>query len=60
MTKEFLTRSDVARLLHVSIRTVDNWRLADKIQAYRAGRRVLFSTDDVAKMIGHGGGDDVR
>lgn len=47
-----MTIDDVARVLHVSRRTVNEWRRADKGPAWvRIGTAVLYLPDDVRAFV---------
>ncbi len=50
MPNLFLTQTETAKLLHVSERTLERWRLtgATGLPFIRAGRRVLYSAAAIA------------
>jgi excisionase family DNA binding protein len=51
LQREFYTREDVAELLRVSLRTVDEWVSGQKITHFRKGRNVRFAREAVAAFI---------
>lgn len=48
---ETLTIDDVARLYHISRRTVHNLMAAGKIPFYKVGRRTLFKQEDLLAFL---------
>ena len=52
MPKEFLTQSEAADLLHVSVRSLERWRLAGTgPRFHKAGRRVLYLRSEVERWL---------
>ena len=50
----FLTQTEAARLLRVSVRTLERWRLEGSGPSYRKfGRRVVYSRNDLMEWT-HG------
>lgn len=48
---EWLTREDVAKLLKVSISTINNWKKAEKLISYGIGNRVYFRRSEVERCL---------
>ena len=49
--EEFLNRFQVAKLLKVSLATLNDWTKKGYIPAYRIGNRVLFKKEDVLSSL---------
>jgi excisionase family DNA binding protein len=47
---EFLTKTEVAKLLKVSESTIDRWR-KEGMPSIKVQRKVLFKQDDVEKWL---------
>jgi len=47
----YLTRSDVASLLHVSFSTLNRFSQSGMLKAYKFGKRTLFRSTDVEEML---------
>lgn len=43
----YLTRKELAELLHISLATVHAWVKEGKIKSYRIGTRILFRNDEI-------------
>lgn len=50
-SNEFLSRQQVADLLHVSLPTIDGYIRSGILKAYRIGRRVKFKRDEVETAL---------
>ena len=48
---EYLTQGELAKLLKVSLSTINNWKLAGKLKFHKIGARVLFKREDVLAKI---------
>ena len=48
---EFLSRSEVAKMLGVNESTIHNWRVRGVISAYQIGGRVFFKRKDVENAM---------
>jgi excisionase family DNA binding protein len=51
--EKFLTGKDVCRMLHVSPRTLQEWRTKGKIPFLRLKGKILYKQSDVLKWIGN-------
>ena len=49
--EEFLNRFQVAKLLKVSLATLNDWTKRGYLKAYRIGNRVLFRHEDVIASL---------
>jgi len=49
----YLTRKEVAKMLHVDLSTIHNWTKAKKLKAYSIGNRVYFKRKEVEQSIIH-------
>lgn len=49
--KEYLTRSDISKLLSIDISTVHNWTKKGKLKAYGIGNRVYYLRTEVEASI---------
>ncbi len=47
----YLNRFEVAKLLNISLPTLNNWSKSGIIQAYRIGNRVLYKPDEIDQAI---------
>lgn len=47
----YFSKSEAAKKLGVSNRTVDNWMADGKISFSKVGRKVIFSDDDLESLI---------
>jgi excisionase family DNA binding protein len=50
-SKEYLTRSQVAKKLNVTLFTINEWTKKGKITGYRVGRRVLYKEHELDKAL---------
>lgn len=50
-TVEYLTKKEVAKILKISVVTVDDWRRKRIIQAYRVGNRIRFKSDEIEMAL---------
>ena len=48
---EYLTRSEIAKLLRINLSTVHNWTKRDKLISYGIGGRVYYKRSEVEKAI---------
>ena len=48
---EYLTTRQLAKLLHVSIGTIVNWRGSGKLKSHKIGNRILFKREDILTKI---------
>jgi len=48
---EFLTRSEVAKMLKCDISTIHNWGKAGKLQRHAIGNRIYFKRSEVEAAI---------
>ncbi len=48
---EFLSRSEVAKLLKVDLSTIHNWRKAGKLTAYGKGGKVFFKRSEIESSL---------
>lgn len=46
-----LTKIQCARLLKISVATLDNWRAKGIIKSYKIGQRVLFKKEEVLSEL---------
>jgi hypothetical protein len=44
---KFLTRQETAKLLHISLTTLDTYTRLDLIKRYKVGNRVLYKKSDI-------------
>jgi excisionase family DNA binding protein len=49
--EKFLTGRDVCRMLHVSVRTLQEWRKQGKIPFIRLKGKILYRLSDVEKLL---------
>ncbi len=49
-----ISRREAARILSVSLRTIDNLIAMKKLKTFRVGRRVLIPTTVIAKFVAAG------
>lgn len=47
----YLTRSDVARRLNISLPTLNNWSKTGIVQSYRIGNRVLYKPHEIDEAV---------
>lgn len=48
---EFLNRSEVAKLLKISLPTLNEWSKKKILQSYRIGSRILYKQDEVLQSV---------
>lgn len=48
---EFLNRLEVAKLLKISLPTLNEWSKTGILQSYRIGNRVLYKQDEVVQSV---------
>jgi len=48
---EFLTTRQLAKLLHVSISTIVNWRKTGKVKSHKIGSKILFKREEILLKI---------
>ena len=49
--QEFLTRKEVAKLLKISLTTLNDWSKQGIVQAYRIGNRVLYKKKEIVDSV---------
>ena len=49
--EEYLTRQQVAKMLHIDLSSLHNWRKRGIITAYQIGGRILFRRSSIEKKI---------
>ncbi len=49
--QEYLTRKEVAKLLKISLTTLNDWSKQGIIQAYRIGNRVLYKKKEIEDSV---------
>ena len=49
--EEYLSRSEVAKMLKVDISTIHNWGKAGKIKRYGLGNRVYYKRSELERAI---------
>jgi len=47
----FLSRNEVAKLLKISLPTLNEWTKLNWLQSYKIGNRVLYKSDEVEAAI---------
>ena len=50
-TPEYYTRKDLCRMFKVTLPTVHNWVNEGQLHPEKAGRRTLFRSDEVEKVL---------
>jgi len=48
---EYLTRNDVAKMLHVNLSTIHNWTKGKRLKSYGIGGRVYYKRQEVENAI---------
>ena len=49
--QEYLTRKEVAKLLKISLTTLNDWSKQGIVQAYRIGNRVLYKKKEIVDSV---------
>lgn len=49
--KEYLTRSDVAKMFSVDISTISNWQKTGKLKPFGIGGRIFFLRSDIEESL---------
>ncbi len=49
--QEYLTRKEVAKLLKISLTTLNDWSKQGIVQAYRIGNRVLYKRKEIENSV---------
>ncbi len=49
--QEYLTRKEVAKLLKISLTTLNDWSKQGIVQAYRIGNRVLYKKKEIEDSV---------
>ena len=49
--EEFITRQQVADMLHIDLSSVHNWRKKGVLTAYQIGGRVIFKKSEILDQI---------
>ncbi len=47
----YLSRTEVAKILRVSLATLHDWSKQGIVQSYRIGNRVLYKQDEIEKSL---------
>ena len=47
LEETLLNKRQCARMLKISVATLDNWRAKGLIKSYKLGQRVLFKKDEI-------------
>ena len=47
----YLNRFEVAKILKISLPTLNNWSKAGTIQSYRIGNRILYKSDEIEQAV---------
>lgn len=47
----YLNRFEVAKILKISLPTLNNWSKAGTLQSYRIGNRILYKSDEVEQAV---------
>lgn len=55
--KKMYSRTEACKVLHVTVPTLWRWEKEGLIKGQRAGRRVLFSTEEINRLIHEKGGN---
>lgn len=50
-SKKWLTTAEVAELLHVTPRCIQDWRDNGRITFVKLGRRILYNSEDIAVLL---------
>jgi len=48
---DYLNRFEVAKLLKISLPTLNNWSKAGILQSYRIGNRILYKKDEIEQSV---------
>jgi excisionase family DNA binding protein len=51
--EKFLTGKDVCRMLHISVRTLQEWRTRGKIPFLRLKGKILYKESEILKWLGN-------
>lgn len=49
--KKFLSNRDVCQMLHVSSRTLQDWRDTDKVPFIRIGGKILYQESEILRLL---------
>jgi excisionase family DNA binding protein len=47
----YLNRFEVAKILKISLPTLNNWSKAGTLQSYRIGNRILYKSDEIEQSV---------
>jgi len=47
----YLNRFEVAKILKISLPTLNNWSKAGTLQSYRIGNRILYKSDEIEQAV---------
>jgi excisionase family DNA binding protein len=47
----FLNRFEVAKILKISLPTLNNWSKEGKLQSYRIGNRILYKAEEIDQAV---------
>lgn len=53
---DLLTRREVAKMLHISLVTINDWVKKGVLKAYKAGNRVYFKSSEIESALIQKGG----
>lgn len=48
---KFISRKETAKLLHISLPTLNEWTKEGTLKSYRIGTRVLYKPDEVMETV---------
>jgi excisionase family DNA binding protein len=51
-TYQYLSRKEVATMLHICLPTLHNWTKAGMLPSYRIGTRVLYKSNEIEEVLG--------
>ncbi|MHB8259921.1 MAG: helix-turn-helix domain-containing protein [Bacteroidia bacterium] len=49
--EKFISRKETAKLLHISLPTLNEWTKEGTLKSYRIGTRVLYKPDEVIETV---------
>ena len=48
---KFISRKETAKLLHISLPTLNEWTKEGKLKSYRIGTRILYKPDEIMESV---------
>jgi excisionase family DNA binding protein len=51
MPPKYITRKDTAKLLHISLPTLNDWTKDGTLKSYRIGTRILYKPEEVTETV---------